>query len=268
MNLLKDSLSRIGFPNYNLFTNVDIAYLDFIEKLSEVIDSITPLKDVRIKINSQDWFDGEIAEHIKKRNKLLKKFRRSKLLIDELLFKEQRTNVQNLIKSKKQIYYKNKLQQNVAKPKELWKTLKSLGLSNKSSCPTKTCLQKDGVKHFDDKTNATIFKDFFCNLAENLVSKLPIPSKKFNISSLNSYYKTFNDLDIPKSKFIQTSNDVILKLLENLDTDKAAGIDNISGKILRDGASILAEPIPKISNLKRSSKFLRQNLKMHSIKFV
>ena len=92
---------------------------------------------------------------------MLKKFKHSKLHVDDLVFKEQRNYVQNLIRDKKQEFYKEKLQQNVGKPKELWKTLKSLGLPSKSSFRTKTCLNKDRIKHFDDKSNATIFKDYF-----------------------------------------------------------------------------------------------------------
>ena len=34
-----------------------------------------------------------------------------------------------------------------------------------------------------------------------------------------------------------------------MNTDKAAGINNLSGKFLKDGANILAKPISKIYNL-------------------
>ena len=34
-----------------------------------------------------------------------------------------------------------------------------------------------------------------------------------------------------------------------MNIDKAAGIDNLSGKFLKDGANILAKPISKICNL-------------------
>ena len=38
-------------------------------------------------------------------------------------------------------------------------------------------------------------------------------------------------------------------LLNNIDFDKPAGIDNISGKFLRDDASILAVPISQLRNI-------------------
>ena len=40
-----------------------------------VIDKVAPIKERRVKQNSQEWFDGEIADEIKNRYKLFKKFK-------------------------------------------------------------------------------------------------------------------------------------------------------------------------------------------------
>ena len=80
---------------------------------------MAPIKETRIKNNSQDWFDNEIAEKIKLRNKLFKKFKTSKNNIDETLYKSARQQVQIFIKNKKRDYYQNKLSENIGKPKEL-----------------------------------------------------------------------------------------------------------------------------------------------------
>ena len=49
----------------------------------EVIDQVAPIKSRRIKQNSQEWFDGEVAEKLSVRDKLFKKFKKSKLDIDK-----------------------------------------------------------------------------------------------------------------------------------------------------------------------------------------
>ena len=59
------------------------------------------MKQSKVKNNSQEWYDGEIAEKIAARDKLFKKFKKSKLHIDKDLFKEARNSVVNLIKKKK-----------------------------------------------------------------------------------------------------------------------------------------------------------------------
>ena len=58
-------------------------------------------------------------------------FSRSGLHIDKDNYKEVRNEVQKLICTKKRAYFENKLTENIGKPKELWKCLKSLGLKFK-----------------------------------------------------------------------------------------------------------------------------------------
>ena len=45
------------------------------------------------------------------------------------------------------------------------------------------------------------------------------------------------------------SEEKVLKLLQNLDENKAAGLDNLSVKFLKDEATVLAKPISQIYNL-------------------
>ena len=86
-----------------------------------------------------------------------------------------------LIKQKKSRFYKEKLKENIGKPKELWKPLKSLGLPSKKGTISNMSLKKDVEICFDDKTNTNTFNEVFCNLASNLVAKLPPPSKRFGL---------------------------------------------------------------------------------------
>ena len=39
----------INFPDYEYFNNVDIAYSDFTQRITSVINKITPFKEIRIK---------------------------------------------------------------------------------------------------------------------------------------------------------------------------------------------------------------------------
>ena len=45
------------------------------------------------------------------------------------------------------------------------------------------------------------------------------------------------------------SEETVLEHLQDLDENKAAGLDNLSGKFLKDGATVLAKPISQICNL-------------------
>ena len=154
-----------------------------------------------------------------------------------------------LIKEKKRQFYTDKLKENIGKPKELWKALKSLGLPSKKRSISNICLKKDDKISFDDKTNANTFKEFYCNLASDLVAKLPPPSNRFGITSVRKYYQDVLNLLPCKFTFSFVTEDLVLKLLKDINIDKAAGIDNLSEKFLKDAANILAKPISQICNL-------------------
>ena len=47
-------------------------YNSFINQLSEIIDDVAPLREIRVKNNTPDLFDGEIKDEIKNRNKSTK----------------------------------------------------------------------------------------------------------------------------------------------------------------------------------------------------
>ena len=47
-----------------------------------VIDKILPYKRKRVKGNTKEWFDGNVSEKLNLKNKLFKKFKKSRLPID------------------------------------------------------------------------------------------------------------------------------------------------------------------------------------------
>ena len=55
-------MGEVKVPNYEIFDNVNDTYPNFIQKLMDVIDKVAPVKNKRIKINSQEWFDGEFQK--------------------------------------------------------------------------------------------------------------------------------------------------------------------------------------------------------------
>ena len=158
-----------------------------------------------------------------------------------------------------------KLNENIGKPKELWKSLKSLGLPSKKTTPSSICLENNGTLSFDSKTNAEIFKDFYSNLAGDLLKKLPSPTNKFGIEVVKKYYKNMN-LEGKSFSFRPTNHADILKLLEEVKTSKSAGIDNLAGKFLKEGASVLASPITDLCNLSISLSSFPDDCKIAKLK--
>ena len=67
-----------------------------------VIDKLAPFKTKRVKVNSQEWFDGEVLESIAIRDKLFKKFKRSQLNVDKKIYNRARNKSHRLILQKKE----------------------------------------------------------------------------------------------------------------------------------------------------------------------
>ena len=68
-----EKLKDVNFANYSEFTDVNYAFVDFSDKLMQAVDGITQYREFRVKGHTEDWFDGEIMERIKNRDKLLNK---------------------------------------------------------------------------------------------------------------------------------------------------------------------------------------------------
>ena len=66
---------------------------------------MAPEKAKRVKSDTQEWFDGEIVGAMYERDKLLKKFKASKLHVDKINYNFSRISVQNLIKKKKKNFW-------------------------------------------------------------------------------------------------------------------------------------------------------------------
>ena len=99
--------------------------------------------------------------------------------------------------------------------------------------------------HF--KTFQKVFKTFFANMVETLLEKLPHPQNKFNVDSLNRFYK---NLDITtKFQLKPTTEDAVLNLLRNIEISKATGIDKLPERCLKDGVLALAKPMSQIRRL-------------------
>ena len=231
-------MEKASIPNSDSFDNLGLAYSDFISRLESVINVVAPVKTVRIKNKTREWFDGEIAEEIHKRDKLYKTFKLTKLHVDDDLYREARNAVQNLIRKKKKAYFEEKLKANTANPKKLWETLNELGLQNNRSPSSDICLKEKEGLAFDSFAISEVFQNFYLNLASKLVDKLPATVNKIGLHSIVVYYKNVLHLQESRFTFQSIESSSVLKLSKNVEVNKAADMDNISGRFLKDGVNI------------------------------
>ena len=79
------------------------------------------------------------------------------------------------------------------------------------------------------------------------------------------FYRLFNI--VPNGfKFSQTNVTTVTKISENIDFSKAAGIDNLVGKFIKDGTQVIAFPITQICNLSIKSCSFPDACKLAKVK--
>ena len=109
------------------------------------------------------------------------------------------------------------------------------------------------------------FKNFYSNLANDLVKKLPNPPNKYGKDAVKKYCENLN-LVGKSFSFEPVAHTSVLKLLQQLNPHKSAGIDNLTGKFLKEGAPALASPITNLINLSISLSSFPDDCKIAKLK--
>ena len=247
--------------------NVTVAWQSFRDIFMSVLDSIAPIKEIRLKNRTEPWMTSDILEDIKQRDFYLYRFKKNRAQEDYKLFCKLRNKVQRNIRTAKSEYLSNKIEENKNEPKNLWQQLKNLGYKNSKKDSSNVVLTINDENCHDSKTVSDYFNQFFTNIASTLVQKLPFSKKKFDLNS--DLLKKFYDKRNPhENKFYlkTVSEDFVYKELCNLKIGKSTGLDGIPARFLRDGAEVLKIPVTFIINMSISEKTVPSDLKLAKVK--
>ena len=110
-------------------------------------------------------------------------------------------------------------------------------------------LNKDSAIQFEALETANTFKRFYSELTVGLQEKLPRAPNKFSSQTTKNYYAKTSCNVSNDFEFSSVSEEDVKKILLSLDTSKAAVIEQIPAKFLRNGAEVLALPLGNIMNL-------------------
>ena len=113
-------------------------------------------------------------------------------------------------------------------------------------------------------TKTYYYYDYYFNFAGNLLKKLPKPPNKFALNTVFQHCKGI----IQSDSFILStiSENTILTILKNTKVSKAAGLDNLSGRFLKDGAKVLPKPFTELCRLSITSRKFPDSCKIAKLK--
>ena len=103
---------------------------------------------------------------------------------------------------------------------------KSLGMPNKTVIFHFNAIEESNTWTPDTRSISKIFKNFFSNLAESLLIKLPKPSDKYNLKSVIQYYSFAITAEFC---LVGTTEKQVLKIMQDIKSSKV-GVDKLSGR--------------------------------------
>ena len=68
----------------------------------------------------------------------------------------------------KQVFFEEKLSETIGKPKELWESLKSLGMPNETVISNFNAIEENDTMTYDTRLISKILENLFSNLAKSL----------------------------------------------------------------------------------------------------
>ena len=173
-------------------------------------------------------------DEIKNRDKLFKKFKKSKLYIEKDIYDVAKCKVRKMVFNKKRSFFENKLSESIGKPKDLWKALKLLGLPHKFCFCKVSALEINNTVEHDGNSVLGSLKNYYSTLAENLVKLLPKARNKYSFNTVTKYYAHM--IQGYHFNLTSLSKNLILTILESTRVSKVAGLDSLSGCFVKDGA--------------------------------
>ena len=221
-------------------------WIQFKNIFNYVSDLHAPVKTRKVRSTYAPWLTTEIRCEMNKRDHLKKRAVKSNSKRLHRDYQLKRNEVNKLIKSAKLRYCKDDVELNKQNPKEMWKNINQV-ISGKGRYSKTTTISaiKDDLDNtiHDEKLIADRLNKYFVEVGSNLSNNLPPGSGDFS-EYLEPVHCVFN--------FSNITDDAVLRKILKLKSNKGVGPDNISPKLIKDSAEVIAPYLSYIFNLSLS----------------
>ena len=230
----------------------------FYNKVSSIIDKHIPIKQLtkrELKIQSKPRITPAIRESIRKKNKLYKRYLKTKSQQIYFNFKQYRNKINHLMRISKRNYYNAYFIEHSNDSKLIWKGIRQIiymKKSNAHSIPTK--INANGHEITDLKEIADAFSGYFANIGNHLASDIPSVAK----SPLDFMAQS----NCNRFCIFPTTASEIESEIAILNDKKAVGPNSIPIKVLKLLKGILSKPLEIIFNVSFSTGIVPDSIKI------
>lgn len=124
---LLDDVEAANWSEFYNSNDIDVKLSHFNNIMTGLLNVHAPIKTSRTKNTTSPWMNNDIRKLIRKRNRLRKKFNKTKRDADLCNFRSVRNQVKKMIRSAKIRYFYERFS-NASGPKNLWNTVRSLNI--------------------------------------------------------------------------------------------------------------------------------------------
>ena len=242
--LANSMISNVDWDALLSFNDIDTCWANWHSKYMQIMDACIPQTVLRCRKNLP-WITKAIIQAIRRRNALLRDFKKSN--DNQILnkYKKVRNRVVTMLRESKLVYFQNL---GSCSQKEFWKAAKLL---NKQDSSVPTLSDDSGTPVTSNFAKATLLNNFFYDCFNHALPPLQDELQRCNPDSC------------PEELLCTVEE--IEELLLTLKTDKSTGPDNVSLRMLKSTAHSIAPSMTKLFNLSIASGSYPQARKLARI---
>ena len=179
--------------------------------------------------------------------------KKSKSETDWSLYKRLRNHCTKIIRKAKNLFHRTLLREKSNSPQSFWSCIKRIFPTNgtvSNNTNTVPFIRYDGKTAETPKEKANVFANFFMSVAKNLKEK-SIPLKNFIWKAPKLPRNRINK----KFKYHQITHKFVRDQFSRIKPNKAAGLDQLPPRLLKDCTFVIVEPLCHLLNLIKTKLF-------------
>ena len=234
--------------------DINQAVCRWTEMLLDSAKLYIPHSVITVRPKDKPWINSNIKRLLRKRNRLYRRWKRTKQDQHRDIYTSARTESKIAINKAKEVYSEQlitKLQDTATSPKEYWKLNRRLMGRERSDTASPLLLNGQSVTDSELKANA------FCNYFASQSVAPQIPP--------DYTYPTLPMMDIPQLDTINLSIEEISTALLTLNPNKANGPDMLSNRLLKEVHREIAPSLCSLFNRSISTHIFPEDWKLANV---
>ena len=242
---IQQGIASIKWGNELSHLNADASFNLFHDHLCEQINTHAPETEKKVSYRTfkrDPWITKGITTSLRKQRQLYKKSIQTDESVSTCNYKEYQNALKSLIRKCRKLYLHEKCLQFKQDSKKLWQLVNKLIGKTSNKKNTIDSLKVNNTLKYDPDSITNEFSEFFSTIGEKYANKI-----KNQPNEINKYLNKMENC--PMTMYLNPTTSIeITNLIKSLPPKTSSGYDNISNKLLKKLAPVLADPLSIIFN--------------------